>query len=62
MFPNITKKILLSLVLWITLWIGIFISYAVDIIDFSQTINNWNTINTSWFNKVQNRFVNMSVS
>ncbi len=62
MFQNISKKLILSLVLWITLWIGIFISYAVDIIDFSQTINNWNTINTSWFNKVQNRFVNINDS
>lgn len=58
MFNNITKKVILSLILWIFVWIGVFISYAID--NLSEPITDWSVLTTSWFNNVKNRLQNIT--
>ncbi len=61
MFQNITKKVILSLILWLFVWIGIFISYATNIINLSSwDVSTWDIINNTWFNNVRARLANIT--
>lgn len=57
MFKKISKKILISLLLWICFWLGIFISYAVN--NLSDPLISWETLTHTWFNDLRLRVVNI---
>ncbi|MFA5917519.1 MAG: tail fiber domain-containing protein [Candidatus Gracilibacteria bacterium] len=63
MFKNITRKIILSIMLGIFLGVGVFISYATDIINLSSgDVNTGDIINNTWFNNVRVRLTNINDS
>lgn len=56
------KKIILSLILWITVWLGIFISYAVNRDYVSDPINGWDILTQSWFTDLKSKVININSS
>jgi hypothetical protein len=59
MFKYITKKLLLSLSMWIFVWLWILITYAANITSISWTYNSWDTLGIEWFNDIKARLSNI---
>lgn len=59
MYKYITKKLLLSLSLWIFVWLWILVTYAANITSISWTYNSWDTLGIEWFNDIKARLSNI---